>query len=272
MESLHDYLSANAANGLVPLSVQSWAVKCFGLSFYAVEEALLALNLLPARYQRNQGSLSCGQQLSLLRGKVAVIGAGGLGGYIIEELARIGVGHITVVDPDVFEEHNLNRQLFSKLDNLGQAKVTVAKARVKEINPAVTIFPVQDAFTATNGRELIAKVDVVADALDSIPRRLELAEVCEECAIPLVHGSVGGWYGQVSTQFPGEHTLQKIYSRERGEGGIERELGNLSFAVPAIASMEVAELVKILLGEGTMLRGKMLSVNLFDMEFTEITF
>jgi len=162
--------------------------------------------------------------------------------------------------------------LFSKLDNLGQPKVAVAADRIIEINPAVTIVPVQDAFTGRNGRELIEKVDVVADALDSIPRRLELAEVCEKCNIPLVHGSVGGWYGQVTTQFPGEYTLQKIYSRCSGEGGIEQDLGNLSFVVPIIASIEVAEVVKILLGEGSTLRGKMLSLNLLDTEFTEITF
>ncbi len=272
MESLKEYLLDRAENGLIPLSIQTWAVQNFGLTFSAVEEAILSLNLLPARYQRNQRSLSCRQQLSLFRGKVAVIGCGGLGGYIVEELARLGVGHITVVDHDTFEEHNLNRQLFSKVDNLGQPKVAVAAGRVKEINPAVTIEAVQNAFTGSNGRGLIEKVDVVADALDSIPRRLELAEVCEKCDIPLVHGSVGGWYGQVATQFPGEYTLQKIYSRCSGEGGIEKDLGNLSFVVPIIASIEVAEIVKILLGEGSTLRGKMLSLNLLDMEFTEITF
>jgi molybdopterin/thiamine biosynthesis adenylyltransferase len=272
MESLKECLLARAENGLIHLSDQMWAVQSFGLSFPAVEEAILALNLLPARYQRNQRSLSCPQQLSLFRGKVAVIGCGGLGGYIIEELARIGVGHITAVDPDTFEEHNLNRQLFCKLDNLGQPKVAVAAGRIKEINPAVTVVPVQDAFTPGNGRGLIEKVDVVADALDSIPRRLELAEVCEKCDIPLVHGSVGGWYGQVTTQFPGEYTLQKIYARYHRERGIEKDLGNLSFVVPMIASIEVAEIVKILLGEGSTLRGKMLSLNLLDPEFKEITF
>lgn len=272
MESLKEYLLARAENGLIHLSIQAWAVQNFGLTFPAVEEAILDLNLLPARYQRNQRSLSCRQQLSLFRGKVAVIGCGGLGCYIIEELARLGVGHITVIDPDNYEEHNLNRQLFSKVDNLGQPKVAVAAVRIKEVNPAVTIVPVQDAFTSSNGMGFIEKVDVVADALDSIPRRLELAEVCEKCDIPLVHGSVGGWYGQVTTQFPGEYTLQKIYSRCSAEGGIEKDLGNLSFVVAMIASIEVAEIVKILLGEGSTLRGKMLSLNLLDTEFTEITF
>lgn len=272
MEILKEFLLTHTEHGMIPLSVQTWAVHNFGLPFSVVEEAILELNLQPARYRRNQRSLSNLQQLSLFRGKVAVIGCGGLGGYIVEELARLGVGHITIVDPDTFEEHNLNRQLFSRLDNLEQPKVAVAADRIKEINPAVTVIPVQDAFTAENGRGLIEKADIVADALDSIPRRLELAEVCEICNIPLVHGSVGGWYGQVTTQFPGEYTLQKIYSRASSGGGIEKDLGNLSFVVSLIASMEVSEIVKILIGEGSTLRGKMLSVNLLDREFTEITF
>ena len=272
MESLKEYLLARAENGLIRLSIQAWAVQNFGLTFPAAEETILGLNLLPARYQRNQRSLSCGQQLSLFRSKVAVIGCGGLGGHIVEDLARLGVGNITIVDPDTFEEHNLNRQLFSKLDNLGQPKVAVAASRIKEINPAVTIVSVYDAFTSRNGSVLIEKVDVVADALDSIPRRLELAEVCEKSNIPLVHGSVGGWYGQVTTQFPGDYTLQKIYSRYIGERGIEKDLGNLSFVVAMIASIEVSEIVKILLGEGSTLKGKILSLNLLDMEFSEITF
>jgi len=104
MESLKECLLARAENGLIHLSIQTWAVQNFGLPFSAIEDAILELDLLPARYQRNQRSLSCGQQLSLFRGKVAVIGCGGLGGYIVEELARVGVGNITIVDPDTFEE------------------------------------------------------------------------------------------------------------------------------------------------------------------------
>jgi molybdopterin/thiamine biosynthesis adenylyltransferase len=272
MKKLIDTLKHHAEGDLLPLEAARIIAEESDLNIAGIEDASLCSGILPARYARNRNSISIDEQRILFHSSVAVVGCGGLGGYIIEELARIGVGHITVVDPDTFEEHNLNRQLFSKIDTLGQPKVAVAAGRIKEINPAVTIVPVQDAFSGTNGRGLIGEVDVVADALDSIPRRLELAEVCEKCDIPLVHGSVGGWYGQVTTQFPGEYTLQKIYSRYGGERGIEKDLGNLSFIVPLIASIEVSEIVKILLGVGSTLRGKMLSLNLLDMEFTEVTF
>ena len=80
-------------------------------------------------------------QLRLFRSRVAVIGCGGLGGYLIEQLARLGVGTLVLVDPDVFEEHNLNRQLLSSPAHLGIPKVDVARERVAAINPAVTVEP-----------------------------------------------------------------------------------------------------------------------------------
>ena len=131
------FLQQRAVDGLLPWSAQQVAVERFGWSHAAVEETVLANNLLPARYQRNRSMLSITDQLQLFRSRIAVIGCGGLGGYIIEELARLGVGHIVAIDPDVFEEHNLNRQLLATPASLGKAKVEAAAARVNEINPAV---------------------------------------------------------------------------------------------------------------------------------------
>ena len=111
VKEIVSFLQENAENALLPFPVQQEAGQRFSLHIAEVEEIALAHDLLPARYQRNRAMISIQQQLLLLQSKVAVFGCGGLGGYIIEELARLGVGRITVVDPDVFEEHNLNRQL-----------------------------------------------------------------------------------------------------------------------------------------------------------------
>lgn len=270
MGDLHEYLRAHAKDGLVTLPVQQAAARLFDMPFPDVERAILELQYLPARYARNRNSLTCEQQLTLFKSSVAVIGCGGLGCYIVEELARIGVGRTTVIDPDVFEENNLNRQLYALSSNLGQAKVKCAADRVKEVNPAVTVHPVKKAMSRDNGSELLGGIQVAADALDSIPLRLDLAQVCRTCGIPLVHGSVGGWYGQVVTEFPGDGTLDKIYARCSEDRGIEKDLGNLAFVVPVIASLQVAEVVKILLGEEASLRRKMLSINLLDMEICEM--
>ncbi|HOS98133.1 MAG TPA: HesA/MoeB/ThiF family protein, partial [Deltaproteobacteria bacterium] len=208
-------------------------------------------------------------QLVLLRSRAAVIGCGGLGGYVIEELSRIGVGTIVAVDPDTFEEHNLNRQILADMTTLGDPKVVAAVRRVSAINPAVTVIPHRTTLTAENAGELLAGAQVAVDGLDSIRDRLLLAEACGALGIPLVHGSIAGWYGQLTTQFPGEQTLQAAFASCDQEQGVERELGCLSCTAALVASMEAAEAVKIILNEGAPLRKRLVSVNLLDMDMGE---
>ena len=266
------YLQENAEGDLLPFSVQQEASQRFSLHIAEVEEIVLGHDLLPARYQRNRAMLSIQQQLALLRSKVAVFGCGGLGGYIIEELARLGVGRITVVDPDVFEEHNMNRQLLCTQELLGKKKVDAAVQRVAAINPAVRLQAFDVAFGRGNSTEILKGVTVAADALDSIPVRLELAEACKDQNIPLVHGAIAGWSGHVAVQYPGENILKHLYAGKKTGHGVEKKLGNPSFTPAAIASLEVAEIVKILLGTEPLLPRRYLAVDLYHMEFTEVFF
>ena len=270
MEAVQQFLQAHAANDLLPWPSQVAATVQFGLSHAKVEGLALALGLLPARYQRNRQAISVKQQLMLFRSRVAILGCGGLGGYVVEQLARLGVGNLVAIDPDVFEEHNLNRQLLSSPQTLGSAKVACAAARVAEINPAVTLIPVRAAYAADNGHQLLAGAQVVVDALDSIDTRLALVKTCAELGVPLVHGAIAGWYGQVITQFPGDDTIQKLYSRQTRGKGIEQQLGNPSFTPAVIASLETAEVCKLLLSVGEPMRNRMLSINLLEMTFDEI--
>jgi len=270
MPTLVDHLRRGAAGDLLPWAVQRSAMAAFGLGAAAVEAAALEAGLLPARYQRNRQTLSTADQLRLLRSAVAVVGCGGLGGYVIEELARLGVGQIVAIDPDRFEEHNLNRQLLSSPAALGETKVTAAARRVGEINPAVQLTPVEKAFAADNGRELLAGASVVVDALDSIAVRLELADTCSAMGIPLVHGAIGGWFGHLATQLPGDDTLRQIYRSWNSGKGIEQQYGNPSFTPAVVASLEVAEVCKLLLGQGELLRNRQLTIDLLTMEIHEI--
>lgn len=272
MNDVLTFIQERVSNGLLPWAAQDAAVEQFGCSHAAVEELALENGIFPARYQRNRNMISVAEQLLLFRSRIAVIGCGGLGGYIIEELARLGIGSIVAIDPDIFEEHNLNRQMLATLRTLGQAKVEAALARVNEINPAVTVTPIKDAFCTANGRELLNGVTVAVDALDSIAYRLELAEICTEMDIPMVHGAIGGWYGHVATQLPGDTTVQNIYSNWVAGKGIEQQLGNPAFTPAVVASLQVAEVCKIILGRGKLLRNRKLSIDLLDMEIHEISF
>jgi len=270
MTALLAFLQERAEGDLIAWRDQCAAADRFALSLAEVEAAILAADLLPARYQRNRNMLSTQQQGRLFRSRVVVIGCGGLGGYVLEELARLGVGHITAIDADHFEENNLNRQLLSSPATLGRPKAEAAARRIAEINPAVTVQSVQELISRSNGAMLLAGADCVVDAVDNVPTRLDLEALCGEMNIPLVHGAIAGWYGHVATICPGDGTLQKLYRHWAGGKGIEQQLGNPSFTPAVIASMEAAEVCKVLLGQGSLLRSRKLSFNLLDMEVEEI--
>ncbi len=270
MEDAHEFLLSRAEGDLLPWQSQLLAAERFSLSLHEVEEISLRLGLLPARYQRNRKTLSVEQQLLLAQSKVTVIGCGGLGGYVIEELARLGVGLLTVVDPDVFDEHNLNRQILSSPGVLGRAKAEVAGERVGEINPSVQVVPVKEALTRSNGSRLLQGSSVAVDALDTMPARVALSDVCGHLGIPLVHGTIAGWYGQVLTQFPGEETMRMMYGHLVGEKGVECRLGNPAFTPAVVASLQVAEVCKIIINQGCLLRNRLLCVNLLDMVVEEV--
>lgn len=218
------------------------------------------------RYARNKTTLSEDENQILHRSKVAVIGCGGLGGYVIEMLARLGVGEITAIDGDVFDESNLNRQLLSDTESLGKSKALVAKTRVALVNPDIQVNAIQAMLAADNAEDLLKGHDVIVDALDDINTRFLVQDVAQRLGIPFVYGAIAGWYGQVSTIFPGEQTLNKIYKNKLSKGK-EKELGNPAFTPALISAIEVSEVVKVLIGRGDLLRNKMLFINLLDHEY-----
>ena len=224
------------------------------------------------RYARNIRALSAEETIALRDKKVCVIGGGGLGGYIVELLARLGVLHISLVDYDVFEPSNLNRQLFSTQSGMGMPKVAGAVRRIAEVNSEVTLNGVQEKLTGANATDLLKGHDVVMDALDNIKTRLLLGRACRELGIPLVHGSIAGWFGQVCCVFPGDDTLERLYRNAVSEKGVEVDLGNLPFTASVIASFQCAECVKILTGREDLIRNAVLQVDLLYGECHRIAF
>lgn len=218
------------------------------------------------RYIRNVSALSEEESNRLKEFKVCVVGCGGLGGYVIEMLARLGIGYITAVDYDKFEESNFNRQILSKESLLGCSKSKAAKDRVQEINSDVIVNIVDEKLLEQNCLEIIRDHNVVVDALDSIQTRFILQEKCAEVDIPLVHGAIGGWFGQVSTILPGDNTLNRIYKNKQ-DNGIENILGNPSFIPANIASIQVSEVIKILLNKGNILRHRLLTIDLLNNDY-----
>lgn len=218
------------------------------------------------RYSRNMNMLSQEENEKLKSFKVCVVGCGGLGGYIIELLGRLGIGHITAVDGDVFEVSNLNRQILSDETVLGKSKALIAKERMNKVNSEIIVNAIHTLFNEENGIKIIEDHHVVVDALDNLSARRLLQKYCKDQNIPLVHGAIAGWYGQVCTIMPGDDTFSHIYPEE-AEKGIEIELGNPSFTPSLVASIQVGEVLKILLKRGELLQNKLLTINLYDHEY-----
>ncbi len=223
------------------------------------------------RYSKNENMLSPEENRSLRKKKVAVVGCGGLGGHIIEQLARLGVGNITAIDGDVFEVTNLSRQLLSNVGNIGFPKALAAKKHIERVNPEINLVDVKEYITVENVDEILQGHDVICDALDSIGARKIVRKSADRLKIPMVFGAIAGWYGQVSTLFPGDKIFDNVYDTDENRG-LEQELGNPSFAPALVASIEVAEILKILTQKGELLRNKLLVINTFNNDYQVIEF
>lgn len=241
--------------------------KRFGVPMSVVYREGLRLDICPCRYIRNRDSISPEEQLKLASSKVAVIGAGGIGGHVIHLLARMGIGRLVVVDFDTFDETNLNRQLFCTSDSIGRPKAHVAVQRVRAINPGVEVTPHEIRIDDTNLGGVLDGAEVVVDALDNIGDRLILEKGAKALSIPLVHGALAGFDGQVMTVFPGDAGPGAIYGTGEKQAGKNPASPEAVMGVPAlmpnlIATLQAMEVVKILLGRGALFRNVLVHVDL----------
>lgn len=218
------------------------------------------------RYSRNIPALS-EAECALLRGKtVAVIGCGGLGGYLIEYLTRLGIGAIRCVDGDVFEQSNLNRQLLSAPSLLGTSKAEAAANRVQAINSQVQVQAIPQFLDETNASTLIAGCDAVIDALDNIPARKTLATACAQAQIPLIYGAIQGWVAQAAICMPGDGLMEQLYPAH----AVIKDKSVLSFTPALCAAIQTALCIKLLTGRPVE-TGVLHHADLLYEEYTQIT-
>ncbi len=214
------------------------------LSLRQVEWGAMGEGIVPQRYGRSIPALGVEGQRALLERRVAVAGLGGLGGCVVETLARLGVGRIVGIDPDVFAESNLNRQLLSRVDNVAEPKAAAAGVRISRINPAVD-FEAHQAALERVDEAVLQGCDAAFDCLDGIPARRDLARRCAAAGVVLVHGAIAGWCGQVGLCPPGGGLIERLYAGK--DQGAERRSGNLPFTAAVAANLMVAEALPVLL-------------------------
>jgi molybdopterin/thiamine biosynthesis adenylyltransferase len=245
--------------------IEELAVR-FGTEGRDIEIEALENGILPERYLRNFKTLDFQDQIRLLQSKVTLVGAGGLGGTVLEWLARAGVGYLKIIDGDRFEGHNLNRQLLCTQDRLGTAKARAAAERACRVNSSLTVEAHTEFLTLKNARRLVSDCHVVVDCLDDIQTRFTVESAARSADVPLVSAAVAGLTGHVTTVYPQDKGLELIYgpaAELKSSKGAETTLGNLPQTVGLIASAESAEVIKVLLGRTQeLLRDKMLVMDL----------
>lgn len=213
------------------------------------------------RYDRNFNLVTPEEFAAIRDKRIAIIGLGGLGGNVLEMLSRFGFRNLLAIDSDVFEDSNLNRQILSTEAAIGRSKAQVAQERVHAVNSEVRLEAHHARFDTQWGMAHLKDVDLVIDALDNIPSRKQLAAVCETYGIPMVHGAIDGWFGQVAVVEPGSKLIEKLY---RQDNPTPSGLGNPPFTAALIASMEVGETVKYLAKKGIYLSNQLLIIDILE--------
>jgi molybdopterin/thiamine biosynthesis adenylyltransferase len=213
-----------------------------------------------------------GQQ-RLLDGKVLIIGAGGLGAPIALYLAAAGVGTLGIVDADVVDVTNLQRQVIHFTPDIGKAKVESAREKIEAINPDVTVRTHRTWVNASNILDLIADYDFVVDGTDNFAAKFLINDACVLAGKPYSHAGILQFEGQALTVLPRESTCFRcIFPEPPPPDGIPTcsQAGVLGVLPGVVGSIQATEAIKFLLGKGDLLTGRLLTYNALKMKFREV--
>ena len=220
------------------------------------------------RYQRNleQDGITKEAQEKLFASRVLVMGAGGLGSGVIMNLAALGVGQIKIIDGDILEESNLNRQIIHKYKNIGRAKVISAKDWVQEFNPDIKVELDKIRINELNYFNIIQGYDIIVDCFDSYESKYMLNEIVLRHNKVLIHGGVQGFRGQVTTIVPTKTGCLSCVM-QKPQTFKEEIYASISPVVNLISSLQAQEVLKVVTGVGEPLLNKILIFDGLKSEF-----
>jgi len=224
------------------------------------------------RYQRHLllPEVGVAGQAKLLESKVLMLGAGGLGSPSAMYLAAAGVGTIGIVDMDEVDASNLQRQILHNMDRIGDRKVDSAKKTLTLLNPDVDVVTYDTRLDASNIIDIIAGYDVIVDGADNFPSRYLLNDASVKLGIPVVHGSIFRFEGMVSVFHPLQGPTYRDMVPEPPPAELApscAEAGVLGVLPGIVGSIQALEVIKLLLGLGESLVGRILSIDTTDMTF-----
>jgi molybdopterin-synthase adenylyltransferase len=211
---------------------------------------------------RQKGILNKEEQLKLRNSQITIIGCGGIGGAAIEMVARMGVGMLRIVDKDVFDLTNLNRQLMSNLKNVGKPKTEVTEHEIQSINPFLEIKTFNEELNHKNVSKIINGSKIVIDALDNLLSRVIVSRCARKLDIPFIHGAIHGTMGQVSVFRRETPTYEELFKLPSSGNKLTNKMidkvNKLDQEVPPvigpvpniIGCLQASEALKLITGKG----------------------
>lgn len=212
-----------------------------------------------------------GQQ-KLMHAKILVIGAGGLGCPLLQYLAAAGLGTIGVIDSDKVDESNLHRQILYSSNDIGKNKAEIATKKLAELNPFIKIIPIVSYLNSENAVQLFSDFDIIIDGSDNFATRYLVNDVCVILNKPFVSGSIYKFQGQISVfNFNDGPTYRCLYP-EPGEIPNCAEVGVMGVLPGIVGCLMANETIKIIIGNGEVLSGKLLVFDSLTMQFNTFSF
>ncbi len=211
-------------------------------------------------------------QRKLLNSSALLVGAGGLGSPAALYLAAAGVGRLGIIDADVVDMSNLQRQILHHVKDVGRPKVQSAVESIGQLNPDVKVEPFQAVLSSENAKEVIGQYDLVVNGCDNFPTRYLVNDCCVFLKKPLVDGSIFKFEGQVTVFVPGHGCYRCLYPSPPPPGLVPscQEAGVLGVLCGIVGSLQAIEAIKLLLGIGESLAGRLLFVDSLGMEFRQV--
>ena len=212
-------------------------------------------------------------QLKLQQAKVLIIGAGGLGVAVLPYLAAAGIGEIGIIDDDKIEVTNLQRQVIYKNSSIGKSKVLEAKEMALALNPSIKINAITQKLDFKNAISLFEQYDIMVDATDNLNTKYLINDACCVTNKPFVYGSIYRFEGQVSVfNYENGPTYRCLFSEENSDSRNCNDAGVMGISVGIIGMFQANEVLKMVLGIGELLSGKLLVYNMLSNEQQKFEF
>ena len=225
--------------------------------------------MFPRRYERQIIIHGFGEkaQEKLSRASVVILGLGGLGSVVSTYLTAAGIGYIRLIDRDMVEESNLNRQILYDEKDIGRWKAKIAEKKLKSMNSGIEIEGLSEEINDSNIYDLIGDVDLVIDCLDNFETRFIVNKAIVDLDKPMIHGACRGFSGQVTTIIPRKTPCLKCIFRENV---YSKDKSIIGVTAGVIGLIEATEVIKYVTGIGNLLAGSMLVYDARDLVFERI--